>query len=140
MNATIWLNKKGATVNLGSLEQIPVGEGRTFQFGRLAVAVFRTRDGKVLATQALCPQKEGLLADGLIGNNKVVCPLHAYKFSLLTGQPIGNECEALETFAVSLSETGDILLVLNHQSCMEEASLYEPSQPGAGCSFGSANE
>jgi nitrite reductase (NADH) small subunit len=140
MNATVRLNHNDAIYNLGSLEQIPIGEGRTFQLGRIAVAVFRARDGKVLATQALCPHKEGLLADGLIGNNRVVCPLHAYKFSLLTGQPIGNQCEALETYTVSLNETGDILLMLNHQTCTEEANRYEPSQPSAYCSFGSANE
>jgi nitrite reductase (NADH) small subunit len=140
MNATVWLNAKDSIYNLGSIEQIPVGEGRTFQAGHLAVAVFRARDGNVLATQALCPHKKGLLADGLIGNNKVVCPLHAYKFSLLTGQPIGNECEALETYKVSLNEIGDILLVIRQPSCIEEASLYESSQPGACRTIGSANE
>jgi nitrite reductase (NADH) small subunit len=140
MNATLALKNKGTIYNLGSIEQIPVGEGRTFQLGSTAVAVFRARDGKVLATQALCPHREGLLADGLVGNNKVVCPMHSYKFSLLTGQSIGNECEALQTYAVSLNETGDILLAFKHQFCLEEANIYEPSQQSACSSFGSANE
>lgn len=43
----------------------------------------------------------------------MICPLHAYKFDLTTGQPIGNMCEALKTYPVSLSETGDILLSLD---------------------------
>jgi nitrite reductase (NADH) small subunit len=49
----------------------------------------------------------------LIGAGKVICPLHAYKFDLATGQPIGHMCEALKTYPVSLSETGDILLSLD---------------------------
>jgi nitrite reductase (NADH) small subunit len=140
MNATVLFKDSGATYNLGSIEQVPVGEGRTFQLGRIAVAVFRGRDDKVLATQALCPHRQGLLADGLTGNNKVVCPLHGYKFSLLTGQPIGNECEALQTYAVSLNQLGEILLVLKQQPCIEEASIYGSSQQSACSSIGSANE
>jgi nitrite reductase (NADH) small subunit len=140
MNATAVFKNSGATYNLGSIEQVPVGEGRTFQLGRLAVAVFRGRDGKVLATQALCPHRQGLLADGLTGNNKVVCPLHAYKFSLLTGQPIGNECEALQTYGVSLNEVGEILLVVKQQSCIEETTIYGSSQQSACSAIGSANE
>jgi nitrite reductase (NADH) small subunit len=140
MNATAGLKNKGTIYNLGSLEQIPVGEGRTFQLGSTTVAVFRARDGKVLATQALCPHREGLLADGLVGNNKVVCPLHSYKFSLLTGQPIGNDCQALQTYAVALDETGDIVLALPHQPCIEDTNIYGSSQQSACSPFGSANE
>jgi nitrite reductase (NADH) small subunit len=140
MNATLEFKKRVAMYNLGSIEQIPMGEGRTFQLGGIAVAVFRARDGKVLATQAMCPHRQGLLADGLTGNNKVVCPLHAYKFSLLTGQAIGNDCEPLQTYAVSLNPVGEILLALKQQPCMEEANFYEPSQAGACSTFGSANE
>jgi nitrite reductase (NADH) small subunit len=140
MNATAMFKNNGTAYNLGSIEQVPIGEGRTFQLAGTEVAVFRGRDGKVLATQALCPHRQGLLADGLTGNNKVVCPLHAYKFSLLTGQPIGNDCEALQTYAVSLNEIGEILLVLKQQSCIEEASIYGSSQQSACSSIGSANE
>ena len=140
MNATVLYKDRDATYNLGPIEQVPVGEGRTFQLGRMEVAVFRGRDGKVLATQALCPHRQGLLADGLTGNNRVVCPLHSYKFSLLTGQPIGNDCEALQTYEVSLNEAGEILLVLKQQPCMEEINRYGPSQRSACSSIGSANE
>jgi nitrite reductase (NADH) small subunit len=99
--------------NLGSVSRVPLGEGRVFQVGTTAVTIFRTREGKVVATQPSCPHKGGPLADGLIGAGKVICPLHAYKFDLTTGQPIGNTCEALKIYPVSLSETGDILLSLD---------------------------
>ncbi len=99
--------------NLGSINKLPLGEGRVFQIGNTAVVIFRTRGDEVFATQSSCPHKGGPLADGLIGAGKVICPLHAYQFDLATGQPIGQRCEALKTYPVSLSETGDILLNLD---------------------------
>lgn len=100
---------KPATVNLGSLKQVPVGEGRCFLVGRVPVVVFRSRNGEVFATQALCTHKGGPLADGLVSNQTVVCPLHGNKFNLATGQPIDNECKALKTYAVSVE--GDELAI-----------------------------
>jgi nitrite reductase (NADH) small subunit len=99
--------------NLGSLTRIPQGEGRTFRIGDTTVAIFRTRKDEVFATQATCPHKNGPLADGIIGADQVICPLHAYKFQLANGEPVGNTCTALKTYQVSLSEIGDILLNLD---------------------------
>ena len=96
--------------NLGPVKQVPLGEGRCFQIDDIFIAVFRTRAGKFFATQALCPHREGPLADGLLGGTTLECPLHAYKFDLATGQPLGNECAALETYPVVVSDTSDILL------------------------------
>lgn len=98
--------------NLGSVVRIPPGEGRTFHIESHAIAVFRTRDETVHAVEALCPHKQGPLADGLLGDGKIVCPLHAFKFDMTTGEPIGNGCAPLKTYAVGLSESGDILLNL----------------------------
>ncbi len=99
--------------NLGPVNSLPMGEGRNFRVGEKMVAVFRTRKGEVFAVQASCPHKGGPLADGLIGDGKVICPLHAFKFNLASGEPIGNACAALQTYDVSLSETGDVLLYVN---------------------------
>ncbi len=96
--------------NLGPLTRLPLGEGRTFQIGETTVAIFRTRDNKVFATQATCPHKGGPLADGIIGEGQVICPLHAYKFKLANGEAVGNTCSALKTYPAWLSEDGDILL------------------------------
>ena len=101
------------TYNLGSIQRIPLGEGRTFHVRDTTVAIFRTRDGNVFATQPNCPHRGGPLADGLIGSGKVICPLHSFAFNLTTGQPIENPCEQLRTHPVSLSEAGDILLTLD---------------------------
>jgi nitrite reductase (NADH) small subunit len=140
MSATVLLENKVSVWNLGPVERIPLGEGRTFQLGHTSVAVFRTRNGQVLATQSLCPHRGGPLADGLTGDDKVVCPLHSYKFNLSTGHSVGSECEALTTYPVRLDEAGDILLTLNNRSCVEGGTVYEQSQRGACGAFGIAND
>lgn len=93
---------RGTCFDLGPLDRIPLGEGRTFKLGEREVAVFRTRAG-VFATDAECPHKTGRLADGLVGDGKVICPLHGFKFALATGEPIGNDCGALATYRASLT-------------------------------------
>ncbi|SDT41243.1 Rieske (2Fe-2S) protein [Actinoplanes derwentensis] len=70
---------------LGPLEEIPLGEGRTYSVDDDMVAVFRLRDGSLRAVSAVCPHKGGPLADGQIDNRVVVCPLHLYAWDLATG-------------------------------------------------------
>ncbi len=84
---------------LGSIDQIPLGEGRTFRVGGIVVAVFRTRDGHLRATQATCPHRGGPLAEGLVGGGVVVCPLHGRRFDLATGEGLDG-CDRLRTFTV----------------------------------------
>jgi nitrite reductase (NADH) small subunit len=106
--------------SLGPAEQIPMGEGRLFQINDAIIAVFRTRQGKFYATQANCPHKNGPLIDGLVGGGQIVCPLHAYKFDLATGSPVGNDCSALKTYEILVTETGEILLMPEAQSRTNE--------------------
>ncbi|MGH9822882.1 MAG: Rieske (2Fe-2S) protein [Blastocatellia bacterium] len=96
--------------NLGLVENIPAGEGRAFALDCATVAVFRSKDGRVFATQAWCPHRQGPLADGIVGGGQIICPLHGYKFDLETGNPLESDCEAIRTYTVSVSDSGDILL------------------------------
>jgi nitrite reductase (NADH) small subunit len=102
--------KTNVTFNLGSVEKIPPGEGREYEVAGKLIAVFRERSGRLYATQARCPHRDGHLADGIVGAGRVICPLHAFKFELGTGQPLGNDCPALVIYAVRLNENGEILL------------------------------
>ncbi|HEY4386227.1 MAG TPA: Rieske 2Fe-2S domain-containing protein [Ktedonobacteraceae bacterium] len=92
--------------NLGSIQRIPLGEGRTFHVASKTVAIFRARDGKVYATQPGCPHRGGPLADGLVVACKVICPLHSFVFDLATDEPVENACERLQTYPIRLSEAG----------------------------------
>jgi nitrite reductase (NADH) small subunit len=95
---------------LGPVDRVPRGEGKTFEIAGLRVAVFRTRGGKLYATQAVCPHKGGPLADGVVGGGTVVCPLHGYKYDLESGQPLGHSCPALQTYRAELRADGEMLL------------------------------
>jgi nitrite reductase (NADH) small subunit len=96
--------------DLGPVTQIPLGEGRLFVVGRLVVAIFRTRGEELFATQAWCPHRGGSLADGIVADRKVVCPMHAYRYSLASGQPEGHSCGVLSTFDVRLRVDGHVAL------------------------------
>ena len=78
--------------SIGPLEQIPRGEGRNFELGGRMVAVFRTHDDEVFATQAGCPHLGGPLADGMMGGTTIMCPLHDRSYDLRTGAVLVGEC------------------------------------------------
>jgi nitrite reductase (NADH) small subunit len=73
---------------IGSAADVPLLEGRTVTVGGRRIAVFRTRDG-FHAVDAACPHKGGPLADGLVADNCVTCPLHGWRFDLRTGAGTG---------------------------------------------------
>ncbi len=97
---------------LGPASQIPEGEGRTFFVGDKRVAVFRPRRGCVYATQAECPHRAGPLADGLLGNDTLVCPLHEWTFDLATGAPRQGEC-GLTVYPIEQKADGTLVLTLD---------------------------
>lgn len=102
-------------VCLGSVEAIPLGEGRAFVVGDLAVAVFRQRDGTLYASQNECPHLGGPLADGLIGSGAVLCPLHAYRFDLRSGACANDPACTIRTFPVR--EEGGTIRVRMEEEC-----------------------
>ncbi|MCA0143378.1 Rieske (2Fe-2S) protein [Blastococcus sp. LR1] len=67
-------------VVVGRIDDVPMGEGRTFVVGSEQVAVFRLRNGSLHATQAACPHAGGPLADGQSDVDVLVCPLHQYAY------------------------------------------------------------
>jgi nitrite reductase (NADH) small subunit len=103
------MSKMNGDVTLGPVTLIPPGEGRNFTLGSERIAVFHTRSGELFATQADCPHRNGPLADGLLGETTVICPLHAWKFELRTGELAGGDCK-LRTFPVRLTSDGLIVL------------------------------
>ena len=98
-------------VSLGSVTQIPSGEGRDFPVNGLEIAVFHTRSGGVYAVQAECPHRSGPLADGLVGGTTVMCPFHSRKFDLTTGIGLQGDCH-LQTYAVRLDAHGNLWLTV----------------------------
>jgi nitrite reductase (NADH) small subunit len=96
-------------IQLGPVSQIPKGEGRTFVVGDTRIAVFRSRDGRLYATQAECPHRGGPLADGLVGGTILVCPLHEWTFDLLSGMALSGGC-GIRVYPVTQTPDDSIIL------------------------------
>lgn len=85
---------------VGAVDEIPVGEGRTFAVDGDQIAVFRLRDGSLRAIDAVCPHKGGPLADGLADDRVVVCPLHGHTFDICTGAEAGGADMSVRSYRV----------------------------------------
>ena len=88
-------------IEVGSLDEVPVGEGRTFAVDGEQIAVFRLRDGSLRAVGAVCPHKGGPLADGLADDRVIVCPLHNHTFDLCTGREVSGADMSVPSYAVT---------------------------------------
>ena len=109
------MTKQDLEITVAPLSAIPIGEGRTFEIAGERIAIFNARPGQVFAVQASCPHKGGPLADGLLGENTVICPLHASKFDLTTGASLGGpagDCR-IKTYPVRLDDRQQIVLTVS---------------------------
>lgn len=100
-------------ITLGSLENLPVCEGRAYAPAGRQIAVFRLRDGSLRALDAACPHLGGPLADGLLDDRVVVCPLHGRVYELETGCEVANGGASVTTYSVHADGAGTIHLRLD---------------------------
>src|SRR5207237_4702293 len=74
-------------LDLGPVSDIPLRGARSVPVaGGEEIAVFRTGDDRVYALVNRCPHKGGPLSQGIVHGDKVACPLHDWKISLVTGE------------------------------------------------------
>ena len=52
----------------------------------LEIGIFRTEDDQIFAINNMCPHKGGPLSQGIVYGDKVACPLHNWKISLVDGK------------------------------------------------------
>ena len=52
----------------------------------LEIGVFRLEDDRIFAINNKCPHKSGPLSQGIVYGDKVACPLHSWKISLVDGK------------------------------------------------------
>jgi nitrite reductase (NADH) small subunit len=99
-------------ITVGRVDEIPLGEGRTYAVDGEQIAVYRLRDGSLRALGAVCPHRGGPLADGLTDGDVVVCPLHGYGYDLNTGREVGDSGLDVCAHRVSADDDGSIRLTL----------------------------
>ena len=92
-------------VRVTQAENIPLREGRSVEIAGHDIAIFNLGD-RFLAVENRCPHRGGPLADGIVSGRTVVCPLHAWKIDLESGQvtnrPEENPC--VKTFTTTVHE------------------------------------
>jgi nitrite reductase (NADH) small subunit len=110
-------SKRWTRIALG--DDIPLREGRAVKVGNREIAIFNLGD-RFLAVENRCPHKGGPLADGIVSGAAVVCPLHAWKMSLETGEGLNSASASscVETFRTRV-EHGVIFLELA-DNCWKE--------------------
>ena len=69
-----------------TLDEIPRLGSRIVRSSKGDIAVFRTAEDTVFALHDKCPHKGGPLSQGIVYGEKVACPLHSWKISLVDGK------------------------------------------------------
>ncbi|MDP2713038.1 MAG: nitrite reductase small subunit NirD [Solirubrobacteraceae bacterium] len=82
------------------VDDVPLGEGRAITLDGRRIAVFRAAGGW-FALDAICPHRGGPLADGIVCDSAVICPLHERRFDLATGSGLTTD-DAVVAHAVEL--------------------------------------
>src|SRR5688500_11144273 len=114
MNTTHW-------IRVTPVEHVPPREGRAVLIGDREIALFNLgpstalgASDQFLATDNQCPHKGGPRCDGIVTGSSVVCPLHAWKVNLETGQverPAHGKDHCVTTYPTRI-EDGVVLIGL----------------------------
>lgn len=83
------------------VEDVPLGEGRAVTLDGRRIALFRSFEGWFALDDA-CPHAGGPLADGIVCDHAVICPLHERRFALITGDALSSDDEAAATHGVEV--------------------------------------
>lgn len=89
-------------------DEIPLGEGRSFDVGAKRIAVFNA-GGNFFAIDDMCPHMGASLAAGFLENHVVTCALHAWRFDVRDGTWCDNRRVKIDAFPVRI--VGDEILV-----------------------------
>lgn len=101
----------GNWTKIMTLDEIPKLGSRVVRSDKGDIAVFRTEDDKVFALHDKCPHKDGPLSQGIVYGEKVACPLHSWKISLVDGNAEEPDEGHAACFAVKV-EDGTVYLEL----------------------------
>lgn len=99
------MNDSHRWIRTARCEDIPLREGRSVLLGGREIAIFNLGD-RFLALDNRCPHKGGPLAEGIVSGAAVVCPLHARKVSLETGELLNSPAapQCIETFRTRVED------------------------------------
>lgn len=107
-------------VKVGSLEGIQRLGARVVRTqdqngNSMEIGVFRLEDDRVFAINNLCPHKGGPLSEGIVYGEKIACPMHSWKISLVDGKAEEPDVGETACFKTKV-EDGIIYLELKEKS------------------------
>jgi len=68
-----------------SVDEIPVGQGKTIEVHGVELAIFNGGSGRYYASSPSCPHEDGPLGDGVLHGDTIICPWHGFDFDVATG-------------------------------------------------------
>jgi len=86
---------------------LPPGGSLQVSAGARDIALFRIGD-ELFAIGNVCPHAGGSLAEGSLEDHGVVCPLHAWKFDVRSGECAGMKGVSVQTYSVRVGEQDKI--------------------------------
>ncbi|MFC0215723.1 nitrite reductase small subunit NirD [Paenibacillus chartarius] len=72
-------------VDVTAYDELKPNTGKTVRIQEEEIALFRLANDKVVAVQNRCPHKDGVLAEGIVCDEHVFCPLHDRRIHLPSG-------------------------------------------------------
>lgn len=98
-------------VRLANLDEVPPSSIKGFEVGGRQIALYNVR-GNIYCTSNICTHAYALLSDGFLDELEIECPLHAGRFSVITGKalcsPVLEDLKIYETKIVD----SEILVLL----------------------------
>jgi len=95
-----------------NVAEIPQFGGRTVRAGQIEIAIFRLSDDRIRAVENSCPHKQGPLAEGIVSGDIIICPLHARKISLESGEMLPPDSGCVKTYPVKVENNTVFLQLL----------------------------
>jgi nitrite reductase (NADH) small subunit len=121
-------------IRITAPENIPPREGRAVLIGDREIALFNLGPSpepgagdRFLATDNQCPHQGGPLCDGIVTGSSVVCPLHAWKINLASGEverPAHGKDHCVQTYPTRI-EDGVIVVGIPAEASREAAAYVK---------------
>ena len=91
----------GKWIEVGTVEDIEEEDVIRLDHGSRTLAIYRLKGDRFYATDGLCTHEYAYLADGLVIDGVIECPLHNGRFDIATGRALrAPACDHLETYPV----------------------------------------
>lgn len=98
---------------VGPANELDEEDVMPFDFNGREYAIYHTRGG-FFASDGMCTHEEEPLADGMMIDNVIECPLHQGRFDVRTGKALSAPaCVDLQTYSVQVHD-GDIYVQIQN--------------------------